>query len=240
MPRSNIDQLTTAAKLLRPLLGELVFIGGAVTGLLVTDNAAAEPRATLDVDAIAAIASYAEYSAFGERLRALGFSEDSREGAPVCRWIHQGLILDVMPLDGRVLGFSNRWYRAAMETATRHPLSRGLAIRMITAPVFVATKFEAFHGRGQGDFLASHDLEDIVSIVDGRPALVQEIENQPVELNSYIRTEVSALLSAPRFLDALPGYLLPDAVSQSRLTVVVERLRQLASLPEKYRYSGSP
>jgi hypothetical protein len=64
------------------------------------------------------IGSYAEYTAFGERLRALGFSEDASEGAPLCRWIHSGTILDVMPLDERIPGFSNRWYRVAMDAAT--------------------------------------------------------------------------------------------------------------------------
>jgi len=60
------------------------------------------------VDAIAEITSYAQYAAFGDRLRILGFNEDTSEGAPVCRWIQGGIILDVMPLDANVLGFSNR------------------------------------------------------------------------------------------------------------------------------------
>src|SRR3990172_2858105 len=99
MPDSNLEQLIAAARLLRPLLGELVFVGGSVTGLLITDEAAGDPRTTLDVDAIAEITSYAEYAAFGDRLRALGFVEDSSEGAPLCRWVHHETILDVMPLN---------------------------------------------------------------------------------------------------------------------------------------------
>ena len=77
MRNSNLEQLIAAAGLLRPMLEELVFVGGAVTSLLVTDEGAGLPRTTLDVDAIAEITSYAEYAAFGERLRALGFSEDT-------------------------------------------------------------------------------------------------------------------------------------------------------------------
>jgi len=111
---ANLSRLITAAELLHPLLGELVFVGGSITGLLITDEAAADPRVTVDVDAIAAITSYAEYAAFSARLRALNFSEDHSEGAPLCRWIQGTLILDVMPLDSRVLGFTNRWYRSAM------------------------------------------------------------------------------------------------------------------------------
>jgi hypothetical protein len=112
MPRSNLEQLIATAELLGPMLEDLVFVGGAVTSLMVTDKGAGAPRTTLDVDAIAEITSYAEYTAFGERLRALGFSEDTSEGAPLCRWVHGRTILDVMPLDEKILGFSNRWFPA--------------------------------------------------------------------------------------------------------------------------------
>ena len=81
MPNPNLEQLIAAAALLRPTLGDLVFVGGAVTSLLVTDEGAGMPRTTLDVDAIVEISSYAEYTAFGDRLRALGFSEDTSEDA---------------------------------------------------------------------------------------------------------------------------------------------------------------
>jgi hypothetical protein len=75
VPDLNLEQLITAAQLLRPLLSELVFVGGSVTGLLITDEAAGDPRPTVDVDAIAEITSYAEYAAFGDRLRVRGFAE---------------------------------------------------------------------------------------------------------------------------------------------------------------------
>ncbi len=82
MANSNLEQLIATAVLLRPMLGDLVFVGGAVTSLLATDAGAGAPRTTLDVDAIAEITSYAEYAAFAERLRALGFREDASEERP--------------------------------------------------------------------------------------------------------------------------------------------------------------
>ena len=230
MNDSNRDRLISAARLLRPLLGELVFVGGTVTGLLVTDEAAADPRTTIDVDAIAEITSYAEYTAFGDRLRALGFLEDTRDGAPVCRWVHGGTTLDVMPLDEKILGFSNRWYRAAMKSSVTQRLSDGLEIRMVTAPFFIATKLEAFKGRGNGDFFGSRDLEDLISVVDGRAALVAEVGAGAAGLRAYLRAGIEGLLAAPGFLDALPGYLLPDAASQSRIGIVLRRLEDLASV----------
>jgi hypothetical protein len=229
MPNPNLEQLIAASSLLRPMLGDLVFVGGAVTSLLVTDEGAGLPRTTLDVDAIAEIGSNAEYTAFGERLRALGFSEDTSEGAPLCRWVHSGTILDVMPLDERILGFSNRWYRAAMEAATTHQLFRDLEIRVVTAPYFLATKMEAFRGRGRGDFLASHDLEDLIFVIDGRSTSVEEVQAATPLLREHLHTEIAGLLGAPGFIDALPGYLLPDAASQARIGTVLRRLKAVAS-----------
>ena len=225
----NLDQLIVAAEALRPLLPELVFVGGCVTGLLITDEAAGEPRGTIDVDAIAEITSYAQYAEFGDRLRSLGFSEDASEGAPVCRWVRGGTILDVMPLDEKILGFSNRWYKAAVEASVTKKLRDDLEIRVVTAPYFVATKLEAFKGRGGGDFLGSHDLEDVVSVVDGRETLSAELRAAGTDLSVYVRREIAKLLANPGFLDAVPGFLLPDAASQSRIGIVLERLRDLAS-----------
>jgi hypothetical protein len=229
MPNSNLEQLIATAALLGPVLGDLVFVGGAVTCLLVTDEGAGLPRTTLDVDAIGEITSYAEYTAFGERLRALGFSEDSSEGAPLCRWVHSGTILDVMALDEKILGFSNRWYRAAMEAAATHQLLQDLKIRVVTAPYFLATKMEAFKGWGRGDFFASHDLEDLIFVIDGRSTIVEEVQAETPLLRDYLRAEITGLLVTPGFIDALPGYLLPDAASQARIGTVLRRLRAIGS-----------
>ena len=69
MPSRNLERLAEAARLLQPVIGELVFVGGCVTALLITDKAAADVRPTLDVDAIAEITSYADYTEFSEKLR---------------------------------------------------------------------------------------------------------------------------------------------------------------------------
>lgn len=229
MPRSNIEHLKAIAELLHPMLPELVFVGGAVTELLVTDAGVGSPRPTLDIDAITAVDTYAQYASFGERLRALGFTEDAREGAPVCRWIHGNFVLDVMPLDEAVLGFSNHWYKAAMRDAMDCDLSDRLRIRLVTAPHFLATKIEAFHGRGQDDLALSHDLEDLIYVIDGRPSIVDEVRSQDAALNEYLRAQFGNLLKTRTFIDALPGFLLPDGASQARLPLVLERMRALAA-----------
>lgn len=226
--KTNYQLLVAAARLLVPLLDELVFVGGCATGLMITDEAAASVRPTLDVDAIAEITSYAGYVDFSQRLRAMGFTEDTDKDAPLCRWQHGEIKLDVMPLDEKILGFANRWYPAASQAAGRVLLEPSLQIRLITAPYFIATKLEAFKARGKGDYFSSSDLEDVISVIDGRPTLLDELKTSPQDLKVYVAAEINALLSEPRFTDALPGYLLPDAISQARISVLLPRLRELS------------
>ena len=89
-------------------------------------------------------------------------------------WLHGDLILDLMATDSSILGFSNRWYGPALENAQRVRLGER-QIQVIAAPYFLATKLEAFHGRGNNDFSMSRDLEDIVTVIDGRSEIVNEI-----------------------------------------------------------------
>jgi len=77
---------------------------------------------------------------------------------------------------------------------------------------------------------SKRDLEDLVFVVDGRATLVSEVRAETAELRAYVRAEINTLLTTAGFLDALPGFLLPDAVSQSRISIVLQRLEDLASL----------
>lgn len=159
-------------------------------------------------------------------MRKLGFRESQEEGAPRCRWLSDDLILDVMPTDPAILGFSNRWYPPALENAQWFDIGQH-RIRIINAPYFLATKLEAFHNRGKDDMQVSHDLEDVITVIDGRPELLSEISTSPRELRQYLAEELKNLLSNTHFLDAVPGYLLPDSASQQRISIVLNRIQQI-------------
>jgi hypothetical protein len=122
----SAELLELAAAALGPLLGEVVFLGGATIHLWVSDPAAPATRATDDVDVISAITTRAGYYKLGERLTDRGFQEAS-DSRVICRWKHMetSLILDVMPQDESVLGFSNPWYQHALETAVERELLAG-------------------------------------------------------------------------------------------------------------------
>ena len=226
----NLPILTLIAKSLGTLCDSLVFVGGCATGLLLTTPRAQAIRATQDVDVVVHAVSTADYYAMEKAVESRGFKHDLSPEAPICRWVLQGVALDLMPSQPGILGFHNRWYPLAIETAAQIKLPNGMDILLITAPVFVATKFEAFHGRGNNDYLASHDLEDIITVVDGRPELVQEIEQADGELRRYIATEINALLEDRNFLMALAGHLPGDVASQARLPELLRRMRAIGNI----------
>ncbi len=145
-----------------------MFVGGATIVLWITDPGAPAPRPTKDVDVVIEVTTPNAFHDFLGELRARGFREDVASGL-ICRWRHgDDLILDAMPAAGGLLGFEDPWQTAAMPHALRHTLPSGTEIRAITPPYLVATKLAAFASRGNGDHIASRDLEDIILLVDGR------------------------------------------------------------------------
>ena len=229
----NVQMLDIVAERLGDdLCRRLVFVGGSVAGLLITDPAQPAIRPTEDVDLLAQVIVRSDYYALEAELRARGFSQDMRTGAPICRWIVANVTVDVMPTLPEVLGFSNRWYPVAAQTAWTAELPSGRAVRVISAPAFVATKLEAFAGRGQGDYLFSHDLGDIVSVIDGRDGLLVELEVSDPELRRGVACAVAGLLASRGFIDSLPGHLPGDAASQERLPDLLSKLQRIAALAE--------
>ena len=139
----NVQMITTVARRFGNLREKVVFVGGCATGLFITDPAMPEVRVTKDVDVIIDIASRMEYYRLEEDLRSKGFKNDMSEDAPSCRWMVNDIKVDVMPTQEDILGFSNRWYLPAIETANYVEIEKELAIKLVTPPYFLATKIEA-------------------------------------------------------------------------------------------------
>ena len=187
-------------------------------------------RATIDVDIVATAGTRVEYHRIGERLRKLGFRNDQTEGAPVCRWkSDEGHVIDLMPVNDEILGFSNEWYPAAVEDPGSFDLGDSLIIHIPRPPIFLATKLAAFRNRGHGDLLLCHDLEDVITLVAGRPELVAEIRSEAPEVKLWIAPQIAAILDHPDFAYALPGAL-PDAERMPRYrNEVRERFAAIAA-----------
>ena len=234
MADPNLDLLLAMARALGPLRERLVFVGGCATGLLVSNPAAADVRATEDVDAIVEVQTLAGYHALRPQLTARGFKQTMEDNTPPFRWFWQSLQLDLVPLDAKVLGFANRWYSPGFAAAVERELAPRVSLRHLTAPYFLATKFEAFNDRGGNDVYLSHDLEDILTVVDGRAEVVAELADAPAPVRAHVVAQVRMLLHHASFLNALPGLI----SQQARVGIVVERLQQIVALTTRQGRAG--
>lgn len=134
-----------------------------------------------------------------------------------------GLRVDFMPDDEKILGFSNQWYQGAWSSAEDYVLNDKVAIRLIQPVYFVATKLEAYLGRGRNDPLGSRDVEDLLNLFGGRPALLAEIEKAGPKLRQFIATEIRKLLERDDFAYAVQACALGD---RDREALIFERLEQ--------------
>jgi len=72
---ANLAMVRRVAECLGELRDQVVSLGGAATALLITDSAAPDVRATIDVDLIVEMASRGDYYRFAKALRSHGFTE---------------------------------------------------------------------------------------------------------------------------------------------------------------------
>ena len=228
----SIALLELAADALGALVADVTFVGGATLTLWIDDPAAPTPRPTLDVDVVCDVATRAGYYAFGERLSTQGFTVAMDE--PItCRWRHAAspLVLDVMPTDPDVLGFTNAWYVSGIHTAVTRRLPSGRVISVFDPPHLVATKLAAWSGRGRDDLLASADAADVLSLVNGRSSLTDEIAAAPAELRGFVSAGTDGLLRHHdidyAILDAVRYY---GPAQAEREQVVRERLVRIAAI----------
>lgn len=231
--RKSIETLVASvADDIEPLLDECVFVGGIATGLLITDPAATRFPVTTDLDVVVEITTRGEYEKLSERLRGLGLRHDTSPDAPICRWITptDGLLVDVMPSEEGVLGFSNPWYEDVLRTAEVHALASGTSVRVVWPPAHLASKWAAYRDRGSEDPLQSRDLEDVVILVAGRPELPDEVADARPELRDWVARETGRFLDSDRADYVLSGSL-PEAGGVPGLVQNVrDRLERIAAL----------
>lgn len=220
------EEMRIVARRLEPLNVPFAFVGGAVMCLLVDHPEVTQFRRTKDVDVIVAVVTYAQFARLEERLRENGFSHDSSEGAPICRWIIDGCKVDIMPAEPANLGMNTCWFPEALQLAVLKDLGDGCSAHVVAPTMFLATKLEAFKDRGKGDFFGSHDLEDIVTLVDGCADIVADVNRSANNVRVFISRGFGDLLRHPDFRDAVLGHQ-PEKL---RVPLVMERFAAIAAL----------
>lgn len=209
------------------MLDRLVFVGGAVVELYFTDPASDRVRPTTDTDCLCEVASYTDYHRLGDRLRELSFRQSLQDGDPPYRWRSGDDVLDVMPPDPSVLGFTNPWYNAALEDTRSTEIADGLAIRVPAPPVLLATKLAAHADRGSTDPLTSTDMEDVIALLANRPELVDEVEMADRELRKWIARHIARFLPSEQAREFVAAFLPEIRQVPGLRSTVIDRVAAL-------------
>jgi predicted nucleotidyltransferase len=223
---TNIIRIKAVANILNQLDEEFVFVGGATVSLY-GDLSKAEARPTEDVDVIIELASYTGYAELDENLRKLGFENDIESGV-LCRYKVQGVIVDVMPTDASVIGFSNRWYADGFKFAKIIQLD-DLPIKIFTLPFFIASKIEAFKNRGQNNYLFSSDFEDIVYVLENNSNIASLMLESPQDVKQYLKQCFSDFLQDAEFEEGVSAHLEPITQGQ-QIEKIFRILREIIAM----------
>lgn len=218
--------LEAVANGLAYLKEEMVFVGGAVAELYASNPEATDIRPTLDVDCVIEIHSYSAHTEVEDKLRSLGFVNDTTQGAPICRWNYQDILVDIMPSDSEVLGFSNRWYKEGIKSKILKTLPNGTDIFVFSPEYYLATKFEANKGRGGSDLRQSHDFEDIIYILDNCAELLDSISKTNETVKIYLKEECTNLLNNKGLVEGIESSL-PFGSEKEATDIIIQRIKKI-------------
>jgi predicted nucleotidyltransferase len=215
----SILRIKAVATILKELNQKLVFVGGATVALYAQKEISFETRPTDDVDIVVELASYMDYSKLDEDLRRLGFRNDIESGI-ICRYKVQGIIVDIMPTNSAVLGFSNCWYSEGFKNAIDIELDSNTVVKIFSPAYFIASKLEAFKDRGGKDFRTSSDFEDIVYVFENCKDLEPDVLKSTDNLKGYFKTEFSKLLNNPNLEEGIYAHLPPRFATIKSLEIM--------------------
>ncbi len=202
----NIGVVAEVAKALKELKSQMIFVGGSVISLYTDDVAADEIRPTGDIDMTVKVMTYSNWISLNERLAELNIHPDPY-GHAICSYKYENIPIDIMPSEDGPIGPANKWYKLGFDDLQ---LVKALdeEIQILPAPCFLATKFEAFKDRGT-DYRTSHDIEDIIYVIDNRINIVSEIKNSPDEIKNFLKTELNKIIESGLYEEVLASHIHP-------------------------------
>lgn len=223
--RANMTRIKAVSNALGELKDKVVFVGGATVSLY-AGREAEEARPTDDVDVLVEISSRRDFAELEEQLRKMGFTNDTASKF-IGRYLLPGIIVDVMPIEESILGFSNKWYAEGFKAAMDYTIDERHSVKIFTAPYFIASKLEAFKHRGKNDGRLSSDFEDIIFVLDNRPSIWKELQDTSGDLKKYLKAEFGKLLKN-RFLEEWVDAHTPSGVYENSTPMIMEELKQLS------------
>ncbi len=219
----NIAVVAEVAEALLDIKEQMVFVGGAVVSLYTDDPAADEIRPTQDIDMTLHIVNIGHWVKVQEQLAAVGFHPDPF-GHAICSYKYKDIPVDIMATEDGPLGPANRWYKIGFKNLWTAK-AKDQEIKILSAPCYLATKFEAFNDRGS-DFRTSHDIEDIIYVLDNRIGIVEEIQKDDYRIATFIKDQFQKIISKGMMQEVLIAHIHP-LMLEERLPIVEEKINQI-------------
>lgn len=222
----NLHVVAEIAKALKELKEQIVFVGGAVVSLYTDDPAADEIRPTKDVDLTLHIVNLSHWEEITLQLARLGFNPDPY-GQSICSFKYKDIPVDIMAAEDGPFGPANRWYKVGFDNI-QIASALNQEIQIFSAPCYLATKFEAFHSRGS-DYRSSHDIEDIIYIIDNRINIVSEIEKDNPLVTNFVRSQLEYIKEKGLLQEVLVSHIHPIMLDE-RMPLVEEKIEAILNL----------
>ncbi|MGQ0640429.1 MAG: hypothetical protein ACT4P6_06610 [Gemmatimonadaceae bacterium] len=223
-----MTRIARIADALGELVGEVVFIGGAIAPLLQTDAVIPNIRPTTDVDAVVASSGYSSHNEFETKIEARGFKRDSAYPGHAHRWLAPDRTpFDIVPAGNHTGGSGNEWDHMVLQTAVETEVRPGMRVKHASAMGFLSQKWAAYKDRGAGDPFGSEDLEDILALVVARPSIVRDFQSAPLNMQRQVCEGFRQLSANPAFEDLIAAHLANAKPYRFIRTTLLERIQPM-------------
>lgn len=111
------------------------------------------------------------------------------------------------------MGETNKWYAFGYGDV-RTVKVNSQEIQVFGPAIFIATKFEAFKNRGR-DYRTSHDIEDIIFVLQNNEEIVEDIANTHGEVITFLKDQLQLLINTPSSDEMLAAHIHPEQLAES-------------------------
>lgn len=222
----NLKAVEKIATILEELNDDVVYVGGAVVSLYVTDEGAEQPRPTKDIDITVQVSTYAQMDELREKLATKGIYPAPAESV-MYRYQFEDILIDFIPWEATPLGPTNSWLKPGFEKAYSVELEE-TEIKILPVSLFLATKWEAYKSRGTSP-RTSHDFEDAIYVIDNNLNLVEDVAVAEEDVKDFLKEMCSEILSHESRNEIIECHINPYTAEERR-NIVIEKLEKILEL----------
>jgi predicted nucleotidyltransferase len=222
----NLKVVEKVALALGELNADVIYVGGAVVSLYITDKGAEQPRPTKDIDISVQVSSYAQMDLLREKLAEKNIYPAITE-AVMYRYSFEDILIDFIPYEATPLGPTNSWLKPGFQKA--YSIKVGKAeIKILPVSLFLATKWEAFKSRGS-DPRWSHDFEDIIYVIDNNLNLVADVATAGHDVQNFLKGMADYILLHSSRNEIIECHINPFTATERR-NLVIEKLHLIKGI----------